>query len=522
MGFSHAGELGTPVPGSRCAGGLCAAPQDGALAGFDDIRTPADDSVTLRSPVKHQRATDAILVLAILATLAVALASGIADGVPVDVWPFAVLVVLPGLLSVVLVFVRIFAPPPVRANTALMVCTVVLMLFVAEAILTVVPANAVWTIRRDDRSQTGADERSRVDVVRDLRSTGIDAYPSVVGNVLRGDPVGRRIPFDNGQVFTLELDGRRILPLANVSGRTTVYCNENGQYSIFRSDEFGFNNPPGLWNRPVDVALVGDSFVQGACVAPTENMAAVLRDSSIAALTVGSDDFGPLSELALLREYVSLVQPEYVVWVYYEGNDMRNLGDEQKSELLLNYLEPAHTQDLVDRQAEIDDALARFIDLNLAIAAERTSRDTPAPRRPPILHLMARALTLHAVRNAVGVADLAGQRALCCAIPLFDRILRQAKVEVEAWGGQLIFVYVPSGARYYMPTVAWTHEPELRARGRILRMVRRVGLPIIDMHEKIGSSDDPRSFYYHNRSHFGPSGYRATVDAILEYLRSEP
>jgi lysophospholipase L1-like esterase len=131
-------------------------------------------------------------------------------------------------------------------------------------------------------------------------------------------------------------------------------------------------------------------------------------------------------------------------------------------------------------------------------------------------------MTLHSLRSMLGVANLANQRSLCCDIELFETILRQAREEVERWGGQLTFVYVPSGARYYMTIAALTHEPELRARGRILAAVRRVGLPVIDLHAILQETGDPRRHYYHNRSHFNPAGYAVAANAILEHIRRSP
>ena len=34
-----------------------------------------------------------------------------------------------------------------------------------------------------------------------------------------------------------------IFPLSSISNSETIYCNENGYYSIYQSDRYGFNNP---------------------------------------------------------------------------------------------------------------------------------------------------------------------------------------------------------------------------------------------------------------------------------------
>ncbi len=63
-----------------------------------------------------------------------------------------------------------------------------------------------------------------------------------------------------------------------VSNKTTVFCNETGQYTIYPSDRFGFNNPDTEWSSPkVEWVLVGDSFTHGACVRPGEDIGGQIR-----------------------------------------------------------------------------------------------------------------------------------------------------------------------------------------------------------------------------------------------------
>jgi hypothetical protein len=65
------------------------------------------------------------------------------------------------------------------------------------------------------------------------------------------------------------IDGDEVLPLAGVSGRVTLLCNEGGQWVDYRSDRRGFNNPDRVWDPgPMDVVALGDSstgvFLQSA------------------------------------------------------------------------------------------------------------------------------------------------------------------------------------------------------------------------------------------------------------------
>ena len=42
---------------------------------------------------------------------------------------------------------------------------------------------------------------------------------------------------------------QELFPLSGLSNSKTIYCNENGYYSIFKSDRHGFNNPDIEWDK---------------------------------------------------------------------------------------------------------------------------------------------------------------------------------------------------------------------------------------------------------------------------------
>ena len=57
-----------------------------------------------------------------------------------------------------------------------------------------------------------------------------------------------------------------IFSLSGISNSETIHCNENGYYSIYQSDRYGFNNPDNEWDKKeIEYLLVGDSYTHGAC-----------------------------------------------------------------------------------------------------------------------------------------------------------------------------------------------------------------------------------------------------------------
>src|SRR5215471_12132286 len=128
------------------------------------------------------------------------------------------------------------------------------------------------------------DGRRPFQVVREMRDRGEKAYPALWGL--------------NQTVPVIHINDAEVVPLAGISRSITVFCNESGQYLVYRSDEHGFHNPSGIWNsQHFDVAVVGDSFAQGYCVPLDQDLVASIRWQFPSTISVGVAGNGPLKEL---------------------------------------------------------------------------------------------------------------------------------------------------------------------------------------------------------------------------------
>ena len=147
-----------------------------------------------------------------------------------------------------------------------------------------------------------------------------------------------------------------IFPLSGFSYAKTINCKENGYYSIFESDRYGFNNPDDQWDKDhLEYLLVGDSFAKGSCVNRPNDIASQLRKlSNKTSITVGYNSKGPLMEFATLKEYIK-PNVKNVVWLFFEGNDVYNLENELNNKFLQQYLVNIDfRQNLVLKQKQID------------------------------------------------------------------------------------------------------------------------------------------------------------------------
>jgi len=408
-----------------------------------------------------------------------------------------------------LLFAGLRLAPARKVSLSLLIATMLFSLYGAEILLrTLLPPMLTWedihpeTRERawsrdqiDDRAQRALqggrsfDTRDQLQVIQDLEARGLTAYPFFAGNA------------------SIEYEGARILPLAGISHATTVYCNELGQYTIYQSDEHGFHNPPGLWSRqPAEIAVIGDSFVQGACVPSEKNFTALIRAQVPRTLNLGMGGVGPLRELAILKEYGSVVRPNIVLWVYYEGNDLADLSYE-KHGFFRAYLTQGPFQGLIAKQAAIDSGLI----------------DTVRQVRRKIEHVEVQENVLDRIERFVKVDHLRKRFAVFFArltssemndtLDVFTTVLQEAAALTETWGGKVMFVYLPHYGRY---TNAWLADMD---RDHVLARVRRLSLEIIDLTPVFAAQPDPLDLFpFRSSGHYTVEGNQLVAEHILSGL----
>ena len=102
---------------------------------------------------------------------------------------------------------------------------------------------------------------------------------------------------------SLRVGDAEVIPLGGVGSVKTVYCNEGGEYTIYDADERGFSNPKGLWGAPAEVAVIGDSYTQGACV---PRIRASSRASASAARAPSTSVWAAMARCSSSPRYASI------------------------------------------------------------------------------------------------------------------------------------------------------------------------------------------------------------------------
>jgi hypothetical protein len=408
-----------------------------------------------------------------------------------------------------------------RLNIVVSVVSLIVSLYAAEAFLALrlvsVPQIAWWGVNERNRQEVLAlaqkfgmkfDTQSRLQVLKDLSQKGIDAVP-----VISPSEILKRNP-DSTVKSAIRINDTEVVPLAGISNRVTVFCNESGEYTVYNSDRRGFHNPDQVWrSEAVDIVALGDSFVLGGCVESQENFVSLIGKRYPATVNLGMAGDGPLSMLGTMREYLGVFRPKVVLWFHFEEAAFSFLEAEFGS-LLRHYMERSFSQNLNVRQPEIDKALLHYVGEKAAaeVARQKAAQntDTISLRILSALDFSARLGTLRRYLGLFAGDRREGNRDI---LPLFRRILIEANDSARELNARLYFVYLPQWERYGNPKLAF------QERNAVLDLVTSLDIPIIDLHPVFQAHDDPLSLFPLRRmGHYTKEGHRLTAELVLRGL----
>ena len=127
-----------------------------------------------------------------------------------------------------------------------------------------------------------------------------------------------------------------------------IYCDEGSGLIKFKTNKLGLREVSlQNLNAPIDTLLLGDSYVEGACVDKPFDIASQLAElNKQNVLNLGRSGSGPLFQLSLLKEiikYKNLGELTFnkntkLIWIIFTGNDLIDLSYEKIS-MLQRYLQ---------------------------------------------------------------------------------------------------------------------------------------------------------------------------------------
>jgi len=299
-----------------------------------------------------------------------------------------------------------------------------------------------------------------------------------------------------------------IMPLSGKSNSKTIVCNENGYYSIFKSDRFGFNNPDHEWDQSeIEYFLTGDSFAMGACVNRPHDFGSVLRNlSGKAVLTLGYPSNGPLIEYAVLREYLDS-RVKNVLWIYYDGNDLDDLQLTSKTKILNKYLlDKSFKQNLKNKQTEINRINKERVKTAIMYLDDRRKKYT-------ILRFIRLDKTKNFIKKIVNPPkELIFNKEI---LMRFEKILKMSRDLAQDNGANFYFIYLPS----YSSLTEENLDKDKHLRREVLSIVSKLNINLIDIKKIILEKKiNYLKLFPCEVCHYSVKGYKEIANLIYEEI----
>jgi len=336
------------------------------------------------------------------------------------------------------------------------------------------------------------DKRSKIEIFNDLKK------------------INNKIKVSFSPKYYQPLKNDPIYPLAGHSNSQTLHCNENGYYSIYQSDRYGFNNPDQEWDsKEIEYVLVGDSFTHGDCVNRPNDITSILRTlSKKSALNLGYGDHGPLMQYATLREYLNF-DVKKVLWIYFSGNDLLDLKQNLKIVFLRNYIEdPTFTQNLKLKQKIIDNLAKKIIDEGI-IEWEIKNKILPKEIDNNFTLKIKRFIKIFKLRSLIYSQQT--QIKIPSPDPKFKEIINLAKELTNKNNAKFYFVYLPDHDHY-------KNQYDVTNYHLVKKIVNELNIPFIDIHEQVFKKEkNPLSFF---SGHYNVEGYSKVAETIYKLTKN--
>jgi len=291
----------------------------------------------------------------------------------------------------------------------------------------------------------------------------------------------------------------------------------------FQYDSSGYRNPTNLTRA--EVALIGDSFVEGWSVQDEETAARVLeKELQLPVANLGVAGYGTVPELLVLKKESPRLKPSVVVWFFFEGNDLYDDWRWERSVPMyytLNADQRVAGEPLNAAQPWRQRSFAGNV-----IRSLRRWSDGVIPNRVPYV-----GFPLASARNRQPIYF-----ANYASVPWSDWL-------VERWGQtrprfeegnrycrergiHLLVCYVPIKFRVYRPFVEFPSGSPCRQWDvwplpkEFADFCRTAGIPFADLTEPLQAAVQAGGMpYARTDSHWGPEGHRLVADFLRDEIR---
>jgi hypothetical protein len=315
---------------------------------------------------------------------------------------------------------------------------------------------------------------------------------------------------------TLVMDPDRIfrrLPGTHLLGQTkgdmAVWLELPGESHAFDVyyDAAGFRN-----RRPThdaEIAIIGDSLIEAPLVSDDELLAAQLeRALGRRVATFGHLGYGPQQELDVLREDALALDRRWIVWAFFEGNDLVDFSDFEQRR----------------KRWPLERALKRSLAYSVTKVLGGASRQAAARERARARLVRARAPTAEGGQVEILLGppppelwDDRWNDLLAAAID----VLAVARRHSEERGASFLAVLVPTKERVYREIAGGSAAPEQSPFGaKFVAECRERGIAALDLTGPLRERARHELVYFVDDAHWNGAGIGVAATEVAAAIRA--
>lgn len=302
-----------------------------------------------------------------------------------------------------------------------------------------------------------------------------------------------------------------VAPLASHPNTPLYYCNEGYGLLTFHTDRFGFRNPDAIWNErdTLDLVLIGDSFVHGACV-PTKASIAGRLSQDMTVLNLGIGGNSPVHYVATAKTFLPHVTTKAVALVFY-AND--NGPPDQGSYYRRAFFEHDIPYLIVTRDGlHLDEALTQFYSAATPVMEGARGAQSPVMSLTHcrICARGAKYLSLPTIRKTLG--EMIGRSKRRDELPADSRLaIDTVAAHCPAPDCTTVVAYIPESP-------FWRPDPRAAAYASALAAyAAKIGVTFVDTTPKIRALG--QDAYASKGPHLSPEGYAFVAAALRDAVR---
>ncbi len=341
----------------------------------------------------------------------------------------------------------------------------------------------------------------------------------------------------------------KIFPINGRSNIKTYYCEEQGYLSSYKSDRYGFNNPDNVYNsKSIDIALIGDSYVDGACTNDYtfRNNLDDLSNNSLSVANFALGGSGPLLQYAFLKEFALYYQPKKILW-FWCVNDLRNLQDELNSPLR-SYMVKDFTQNLIEPQnkEKADLILKEYFQWIKKLKRSNFETDptlydlkVSISMRFPLTYSIYKKVKRFIPQFYFDTPDYWNKKTILSRndiltrklppseyeqmVDVYSQVMKEVKETVSQWNGEVTIVFIGTGGYNSKPHVPreFLSKSHKFQRKMVEDVAIKNGFKFFDFEEKIDetfSAKDHVKGFSRGRGHFTDKGYKKASKILFSNL----